>query len=611
MNNNPLQRRMFAQQLMNRHNMANEPMGILASSPQLMNAAQGLANGGMVKGYNRGGGETAEGTAKRFNDRNVSVFMVPSILAQHPNITYNKDLKQFIPISKQTDQEIEVAERTYGSLPGETEGPVIPTKEDDNKDFLKKYGEFSTTKVDDNTDTSSAEDTFENLPIDPFEIGNSKRGVPFTGGSLDGVDAGPGTVINKMNEKGNVVEEKLEKKEDPLVNPYANLSKNIATKIKKANDKLDKATNDPKITDKWAKKVEEIYNRDDKIDLAKIDKLAKEAVGIDDNNYDRDRSTAFWMGMIKGGLATAAGTSSNALTNVAKGLGFGVDSYGKDINAINENEREDRKEYGKLKVDLIKNEESKILAHKTLDLQYASNMTTLEQNASQFASRMDFDKAKEKINNEVKFEAIELSKAEAWNKMAWKSKEYKLQVKQFEASEQKQADYVRLTTQQLQDAWDKSLITDDMKEVMALDEEYINVDPKTGRFKSFTELGKQALVTSKITGLKVTDLNVSGNAHVKLGNVLGVKFLDSNGAVDKTRTKAAGIVWQENFADKWQDIQVKKSSGKLDLETQKLEEERVLQDFAERSGGIYTPLGSTVSPKEKPKYDVNANLITN
>ena len=46
MNNNPLQRRMFAQQLMNRHNMANQPMGILASSPQLMNAAQGFKDGG-------------------------------------------------------------------------------------------------------------------------------------------------------------------------------------------------------------------------------------------------------------------------------------------------------------------------------------------------------------------------------------------------------------------------------------------------------------------------------------------------------------------------------------------------------------------------------------
>jgi len=55
MNNDPLKRRMFAQQMMNQHNRANEPMGILASSPQLMNAAQGLANGGMVKGYKLGG----------------------------------------------------------------------------------------------------------------------------------------------------------------------------------------------------------------------------------------------------------------------------------------------------------------------------------------------------------------------------------------------------------------------------------------------------------------------------------------------------------------------------------------------------------------------------
>ena len=54
MNNDPLKRRMFAQQMMNQHNRANEPMGILASSPQLMNAAQGFKDGGEVKGYKAG-----------------------------------------------------------------------------------------------------------------------------------------------------------------------------------------------------------------------------------------------------------------------------------------------------------------------------------------------------------------------------------------------------------------------------------------------------------------------------------------------------------------------------------------------------------------------------
>ena len=48
MNNDPLQRRMFAQQIINQHARANQPMGILASSPQLMGAVQGFKDGGQV-----------------------------------------------------------------------------------------------------------------------------------------------------------------------------------------------------------------------------------------------------------------------------------------------------------------------------------------------------------------------------------------------------------------------------------------------------------------------------------------------------------------------------------------------------------------------------------
>ena len=50
--NDPLKRRMFAQQVMN----SRQPMGILASSPELMGAVQQkFANGGEVKGYQDGG----------------------------------------------------------------------------------------------------------------------------------------------------------------------------------------------------------------------------------------------------------------------------------------------------------------------------------------------------------------------------------------------------------------------------------------------------------------------------------------------------------------------------------------------------------------------------
>ena len=99
----------------------------------------------------------------------------------------------------------------------------------------------------------------------------------------------------------------------------------------------------------------------------------------------------------------------------------------------------------------------------------------------------------------------------------------------------------------------------------------------------------------------MTDLNTVGNGHVALGSVLGVKFLKEDGAVDTVKTKAAGLVWQENFADKWQKIQIKKGSGTLDIKGQKLEEQRVLEDFAKKTGGIYTAPSQT--------YDINGNPI--
>jgi len=575
---------------MAQHARANQPMGILASSPQLMGAVQGFKDGGAVKGYQTGGLEASRSLANQFNERGFSVLAVPSILKQNPTITYSKDLKQFVPKTDKND------------LPAESNTTTTSNLEDlKNKSLIRTEGEFGTS-----------------APVAKEAKEKTKEANTFSVGAkpdLQGVD-GYGTEINDKNKSlldgvtkypsaGNK-SAKLDKNTDSTFatepeNPYENLDKKYATQLKKANALFDTATNDPKVTNEWKQKVEDIYSKEGKIDLEKIDKLAKEGAGIGDDNYDKRRSTAFWMGLIKGGLATAGGESSNALTNIAKGLGFGVESYGKDINAINEDEREDRKEYGKLKVDLIKSEESKLLAHKSLELQYASKMYEVKQNQNNFESKMDFQKAQAKINNEMQFETIEISKAKAWNDIQWKDKTYDLQLKEFALNKEKQADYVKLTTRQLKNAWDKSLITDDMKEVIAMGSEYINVNQETGRFESFTDLGKKALVTSKLTGHKMTDLNTVGNGHVALGSVLGVKFLKEDGAVDTVKTKAAGLVWQENFADKWQKIQIKKGSGTLDIKGQKLEEQRVLEDFAKKTGGIYTAPSQT--------YDINGNPI--
>ena len=57
---------MFAQQIMAQHARANQPMGILASSPQLMGAVQRFKDGGEVKGYENGGASFWERNFPRY-----------------------------------------------------------------------------------------------------------------------------------------------------------------------------------------------------------------------------------------------------------------------------------------------------------------------------------------------------------------------------------------------------------------------------------------------------------------------------------------------------------------------------------------------------------------
>ena len=96
----------------------------------------------------------------------------------------------------------------------------------------------------------------------------------------------------------------------------------------------------------------------EEVDLNKVDQAAKDLMGFDPKAAGEKKETAFWMGLMKAGLAMAAGESENAITNIAKGLSYGLDSYGKDIALLNEQEREDRKEFRQLKVQMIKDERS-------------------------------------------------------------------------------------------------------------------------------------------------------------------------------------------------------------------------------------------------------------
>ena len=86
------------------------------------------------------------------------------------------------------------------------------------------------------------------------------------------------------------------------------------------------------------------------------------------------------------GLAIAAGESENALTNVAKGLMVGMDSYSKDIKDLNEMEAEERKEYRATLRDLVKTDKDEKIALATMQNNFNYRLADLNQKRDQFES---------------------------------------------------------------------------------------------------------------------------------------------------------------------------------------------------------------------------------
>lgn len=121
------------------------------------------------------------------------------------------------------------------------------------------------------------------------------------------------------------------------------------------------------------------------VDLEGVDKLVKDSLGFDPDQASEDKQGAFWNSVIQAGLNIAAGESSNALTNVAKGLSFGFDTYGKQIGKITDQERADRKEAGMLRLTLINSEKASNVAAAAADTQFKIAIAGAEDTAAQNA----------------------------------------------------------------------------------------------------------------------------------------------------------------------------------------------------------------------------------
>ncbi len=123
-----------------------------------------------------------------------------------------------------------------------------------------------------------------------------------------------------------------------------------------------------------------------KTSLSDMEKQAKEIMGFDPSRASESKSASFWRNLTMAGLAIAAGESENALTNVAKGLMVGLDSYSKDIKDLNEMEAEERKEYRATLRDLIKTDKDEKIALATMQNNFNYRIADLNQKRDQFES---------------------------------------------------------------------------------------------------------------------------------------------------------------------------------------------------------------------------------
>ena len=115
--------------------------------------------------------------------------------------------------------------------------------------------------------------------------------------------------------------------------------------------------------------------------LADIQDDAIKLLGFDprqlEGEFEEDRKASIFLNMMKAGLAMAAGESPNAITNIARGFGVGLQGYGEDVRNLKKELREDRREARATMYNLLKDAKSEALAKRTLELQQMEGIVNI------------------------------------------------------------------------------------------------------------------------------------------------------------------------------------------------------------------------------------------
>ena len=385
--NDPFNRKMFRQA-----GMSKQPMGILASSPQLMNA---------VKGYNLGGINVNDTPPPMMQDITTASLQIPAYGTKRYSLT-----GEIKPTTRPGSSVLEDPDLT-------NETPLA---------LLKKQAEEKNKIIDTSLETKPNIINDTNKKI----IDEKKKTTPEEEANKFGVKK------LKPSFTGGTDETKSTATVDDLYGGVSDKIKDEAKMIGVAYDKLQRNTADLKDMEflgttynkEAAKQIELLKDEGKDFTIADAKEVAKKMGFADpekmDAQYAEDKEASFWLNMMKAGAAMAAGGSSNTLTNFAKGFTVGLEGYGKDIGQLRKELRADKKEASKTIYGLLKDGRSETLAKRALDLQKSAAITNLLK--TEVGEKRD--QLINEVNNEVANRKLTISLYKTFADMNFEAKKF-------------------------------------------------------------------------------------------------------------------------------------------------------------------------------------------
>ena len=177
------------------------------------------------------------------------------------------------------------------------------------------------------------------------------------------------------------------------------------------------------------KKPKELNFADVKDDVFEVLGYDRETL---DENLSKDQQSAIWLNVMRAGLAVAAGESPDALTNVAKGFGVGLEGYGRDIGKLKDDYREDVEKYTTTAYTMLKDAKAEELAKNTLNLQRAASEFQI---TSQFFGQ-ERENLLSQLNREVSLRNMKINTLKAFSELEFEKQKFDISQDQFEQSQE-------------------------------------------------------------------------------------------------------------------------------------------------------------------------------